>query len=347
MIGVDEAPERVGGGVAVSRNLYNHAIMTVKAAVLGASGFSGGEVVRLLAGHEAVTVAALAGGRAAGRSLAEVHPHLAGLTDAPLVDNATALGCGAEVVFSCLPSGELGALGADETGALIVDLSDEHRADAGWVYGLTEFARDEVAGARRIANPGCYPTATLLALVPFAAAGAIDGPIVVDAISGVSGAGRAAADHLLLAVADGSVASYGTTAHRHIPEIEAALAVAGLDAVVSFTPHLAPMPRGLLVTARARPTADLSERGALDILRDAYAKETFVEVIDGWPATKAVAGSNRAQITARVDERAGWLVCSAAIDNLGKGAAGQAIQNANVALGLEESLGLTHRGVWP
>jgi N-acetyl-gamma-glutamyl-phosphate reductase len=164
----------------------------------------------------------------------------------------------------------------------------------------------------------------------------------------VSGAGRDPRDQLLYAGLEGSVGAYGTTAHRHIPEMEEGLrAWGGLEATVSFTPHLAPMSRGLLATVRAPLNGDLSDEQAADILHDAYAGEAFVEVLDSWPQTKPLSGSNRAHVHARVDRRAGFLVSSAAIDNLGKGAAGQAIQNANLALGVEEGAGLGGLGVWP
>jgi N-acetyl-gamma-glutamyl-phosphate reductase len=231
---------------------------------------------------------------------------------------------------------------------VLVDLADDHRWSDGWVYGLTEFAREEVSQAERIANPGCYPTASLLALVPFLRAGVISAPVSIDALSGVSGAGRAAKDNLLYAGLEGSVGAYGTTSHRHIPEIEAALeSWGGSETLISFTPHLVPMSRGLLVTARASLTGPLSDDEALQILTDAYADEPFVHVLPDWPQTKAVAASNHAHVHARVDERTGFLIASAAIDNLGKGAAGQALQNANLALGVEESAGIDGAGVWP
>ena len=229
---------------------------------------------------------------------------------------------------------------------MIVDLGEDFRADDDWVYGLPELGRHP--GAKRVANPGCYPTASLLCLAPFVEAGVVGGPIVIDAISGVSGAGRALKDHLLFSNLDGGVTAYGTTDHRHVPEIERNLArIADQEVLVSFTPHLAPMPRGLLVTARGPLVGDLTDADASEILRDAYAGEPFIEVFEGWPATKAVSGTNRAHLAARVDTRTGYLVCSSAIDNLGKGAAGQAIQNVNLSLGIEETTGLEAAAVWP
>jgi N-acetyl-gamma-glutamyl-phosphate reductase len=321
--------------------------MGARATVLGASGYSGGEVCRILARHPSLALVAAAAARFAGQPLAALQPHLAGVVEAELLSVQEAAAAEAEVCFSCLPAGVLPSL-LDALGAsVVVDLSDEHRAAPGWVYGLTEHARAELSGARRIANPGCYPTAALLVLVPLVRAGLIEGPVVIDALSGTSGAGRAGEDRLLFSGLHGSAAAYGTTAHRHVPEIEAQLAAAGLDTVVSFTPHLVPMGRGVLVTARARPTCTLTDDDVRATLAAAYEGEPFVYVVDDWPQTKAVAGSNRALVSARVDTRAGWVVCSAALDNLGKGAAGQAVQNANLALGFDESAGLEAVGLWP
>jgi N-acetyl-gamma-glutamyl-phosphate reductase len=245
-----------------------------------------------------------------------------------------------------LPSGELESLGPIRAGT-VVDLSDEHRGDEEWTYGLTEFARGSLP-APRVANPGCYPTAALLSLVPFARAGAIEAPVIVDAMSGVSGAGRKAEDRFLFANLSGDVTAYGDAFHRHVPEIERGLAVlGGLEATVSFTPHLIPIPRGLVTTARARLRYPLDDAGAVAVLRDAYEGERFVRVIEQWPAAKSVAGSNGAVVSARVDRRGGWLIASAAIDNLGKGASGQALQNANLCLGFDETAGLSAAGVWP
>lgn len=319
--------------------------MGASVAVLGASGYAGGELLRLLARHPALTVVAASGGTTAGHVVAEVHPHLAGLVDLRFVAPEEVEP--ADVCFSCLPHGVLPEKADAIEARLLVDLADDFRGDPAWLYGLPELDRRGYAHVTRISNPGCYPTATLLALVPFARAGLIEGPLVVDAMSGVSGAGRAARDGLLFAGLDGSVAAYGTVEHRHVPEIERGLQrYGGLDAAVSFTPHLVPMARGLLVTARARwkPGAATDP---LEVLRDAYAGESFVEVTEQWPSTKPVVGTNNVHVSARLDERTGFVICSAAIDNLGKGAAGQAVQNANLALGLDERFGLEAVATWP
>ena len=321
--------------------------MQRSAVVLGASGYGGGELLRLLARHQEIGVAAVSGESRAGEPLGEVHPHLAS-SEMPLVPAEEAREVPADVCFSCLPGGELAKHLEHLEAPLVIDLADDFRADAAWAYGLTEFNRAEVAGSGRIANPGCYPTAALLAVLPFAGTGLVTEPIVVDAISGISGAGRKLQDRLLLATGSASVSAYGTTEHRHVPEIESGLsAFGGLDAMVSFTPHLAPMSRGLLATVRARLDGPLSGAEATAVLHAAYDDEPFIGVLNGWPSTKAVSGSNAAHVAAHVDKRTGWLVCSAAIDNLGKGAAGQALQNANLALGFEETTGLESIGVWP
>jgi N-acetyl-gamma-glutamyl-phosphate reductase len=323
--------------------------MALTTTVLGASGFSGGELLRLLGSHPALEVAGVAGGERAGEGVAKVHPHMLGLTDLELAPIKDVVSREVDICFSALPSGGLKSVLDDVASLVVVDLSDDfrHGTDA-WVYGLTEFARANVKVATRIANPGCYPTAALLCLAPFARAGLIDGPIIIDALSGMSGAGRRGEDRLLHAVMDGNATAYGTAEHRHVPEIERGLERFGNSAIkVSFTPHIVAMARGLLVTARAPLTQALDDAAALDVLKDLYSQEQLVHVVPDWPQTKATAATNRAHVSARVDHRNGILICSCALDNLGKGAAGQAIQNANLSLGLEETTGLTSVGAWP
>lgn len=321
--------------------------MGLTASILGASGYAGGELLRLLEGHPAIAVAACGAKAQSGRGLHEVHPHLRD-RERTFLDVSAAARSAADVCFSCMPSGALKAVIDDIEAPLIIDLSDDHRNAPGWTYGLTEHARADIAASRLIANPGCYPTASLLGLVPFVRSGVVTGPVIIDAMSGVSGAGKGLGDHMSFSALHGSVGAYGATTHRHVPEIERGLAsFGGSAATVSFTPHLVPMARGLLVTARAALAAPIDDSGALDILRATYEDERFVSVTPQWPTTKAVLGTNRAVTSARIDRRADLLIVSVAIDNLGKGAAGQALQNANVALGLEEMLGLDQAAVWP
>ncbi|MGH2694600.1 MAG: N-acetyl-gamma-glutamyl-phosphate reductase [Actinomycetota bacterium] len=321
--------------------------MALSATVLGASGYSGAEVLRLVSGHPGMELTAAGAHGRAGGTIPTVLPHLAGL-GGTLVSLEAASATRADVCFSCLPGGVLPEVVPRVKAPLVIDLSDDFRSEKGWIYGLTEFARGELKGASRVANPGCYPTAVLMCLVPFARAGVAGAPIVVDALSGVSGAGRKAEDRLLFAQLSGGAAAYGTTEHRHVAEMERGLArFGGLDASVSFTPHLVPMPRGILVTARARLTTRLSDADAIALLEAHYSNEGFVSVTEDWPSTKPVTGTNRVHLSARIDRRNSMLICSAAMDNLGKGAAGQALQNANVALGIEESSGLEAYGIWP
>ena len=269
-----------------------------------------------------------------------------------------------DVVFLALPHGESQDLAPALVGrvGLLVDLSADFRLRdaaayprwyghdhvapdllAEFVYGLPELFRGPIAGARLVAAPGCYPTAAALALAPLVRAGVIETTgVIVDAASGVSGAGRALSHMTHFNTADEDFTAYGLLNHRHTPEIEQAS-----GAQVLFTPHLAPMNRGILATCYARPAAASHTDDVLAVLRDAYAGEAFVVVSDASPSTKATLGSNCAHLTARVDPRTGWVVSLCALDNLVKGASGQAVQCANIALGLPESTGLSTIGVYP
>jgi N-acetyl-gamma-glutamyl-phosphate reductase len=323
--------------------------MGARTVVLGASGYSGAEVLRLLARHPGMEVVAVGARGPAGQRVGKALPQVAGSdADLVLVHPEEAAGTAADVCFSCLPGGVLDDMGTRTAADVVIDLAGDHRADPGWAYGLTELNREMVQRSSWVANPGCYPTAALLALVPCARERLIDGPVVIDAISGASGAGRSPEQRLLAAELGGSVGAYGPLRHRHVPEMERGLALfGGFELKVSFTPHLVPSPRGLLVTTRARLTRKASDHDVLQVLRHAYEDEPFVDVVEEWPQTKHVHGSNRALVSARVDTSCDMLICSAAIDNLGKGAAGQAIQNANLILGVDESTGLDASGVWP
>lgn len=338
-------------------------------AVAGASGYAGGELLRYLAQHPSLDlISACAAGRA-GEPLAAVHPQFAGTAWAGVAlqeTTASVLGQ-AELVFLALPHGESAPFITQlPQSMMVVDLGADFRLRDGdawntfyggvhagsWTYGLPELpgTRSQIAASRYVANPGCYPTAVALALAPLAHV--IDpADIVVVAASGTSGAGRKASDAMLASNVLGSMSAYKVGGvHQHTPEMEQSLAAAGgwdPSAVrVSFTPMLAPMPRGILATCTAALTTDVDVRMLLD---EAYGDEQFVTVLpeNQWPQTGSVFGTNGAQLQVAVDERLGRVVVVSVIDNLGKGAAGQAIQNANIMLGLDEAAGLDAIGVAP
>ena len=331
--------------------------------VFGASGFAGAELLRLIAGHPDLEVVLAAGGTQAGRTVADVYPSLAAAYPRlALSKSDPALAEGLDAVFLALPHGESQGLVPELRGGVgvIVDLAadfrlrdaalypqwygEEHRCPellGEAVHGIPELYRAELAGARLVAAAGCYVTAAALALAPLVAAGAIDtAGVVVDAASGVSGAGRMPRASTHFNTVDEDFTAYDLLHHRHTPEIEQAT-----GAQVLFTPHLAPMNRGILATCYARPSG--AHPDPLGVLRDAYAGEPFVVVDERSPSTKATLGSNTAHLTARHDLRTGWVVAIAALDNLTKGAAGQAVQCANIALGLLETAGLPLAGVYP
>jgi N-acetyl-gamma-glutamyl-phosphate reductase len=338
--------------------------MGTTAAVAGASGYAGGELLRLLLGHPDISVGSLAAGSSAGRPVPEVHPHLPGLAGRAFVDTDPAALAEADLVFLALPHGESAAVAAAlPDGLPVVDLGADHRlADAAawqrfygtphagrWAYGLPELFRADLAGQTRVAAPGCYPTAVGLALTPLLAAGLVEpDDVVVVAASGTSGAGRAAKASLLGSEVMGDLSAYKVGAHQHTPEIRQTLGrAAGRPVSLSFTPVLAPMPRGILATCTARTTATAEQ--LREALAAQYADETFVHVLPegSWPHTAATVGSNACHLQVAVDADAGRAVVVSAIDNLGKGAAGQALQCANLLLGLPESTGLSANGVAP
>ncbi len=336
-------------------------------AIVGASGYTGAELLRILASHPAMSVVVATGDTQAGVAAGDLYPHL-GPAYPDLVFSPYSIDdvAGADVVFFGLPHGAsqriIPELLEAGTGAHIVDLAadfrlrdpaayeqwygEPHRAPehlAHFAYGLPELYRDTFDGAAAIAAPGCYPTAAALALAPLVRAGAIEtGGVIVDAASGVSGAGRPAKPHTSFCAVDEDFTAYGLLDHRHTPEIEQAS-----GAGVLFTPHLAPMNRGILATCYARPTGDAGTDDLLALFTDAYAGEPFVTVSEASPSTKATLGSNSAHLTVRHDPRTGWVVALCAIDNLGKGAAGQAVQCANRLCGLAETTGLSTVGVYP
>ncbi len=354
--------------------------MGARIAVAGASGYVGGELLRLLAGHPDLEIGPLSAQASAGTPVTALHPHLVGrLDDAIFVRTDPGLLADSDLVFAALPHGESAKLAAALPAQLkVVDLGADFRlADpqawtryyptphAGhWPYGLPELpgARAAIRASTRVAAPGCYATAAILALAPLLAAGAVQpSDIVIVAASGTSGAGRSPRPDLLGSEVLGSMSAYQAGgAHRHTPEIEQALFYAEREVVsppapvtLSFTPSLAPMARGILATCTARlaGTGPSSAVGARlrDVLAAAYGQEPFVHLLpEGrWPATGATLGSNMAHLQVAADTHAGRAVVVCALDNLVKGAAGQAIQIANLMLGLPETAGLTAYGVTP
>jgi N-acetyl-gamma-glutamyl-phosphate reductase len=334
----------------------------IRTAILGASGYAGGELLRLLAAHPELAPAKLFGESKAGQRVAAVHPHLA-----PLYGDAQferfgdgALG-GIDLVFAALPHGHSQRVAELilARGIPFVDLGADFRLNDAetyerwyghaheaphllgeFIYGIPELNRDVISKAKAVAAAGCYATAAILALKPLVDAGLIKtNSVIVDAASGVSGAGREAKESTGFGTVDGSFSAYGLLNHRHTAEMEMAL-----GATVLFTPHLVPMTRGILATCYGEAVGPCDP---LRALQEAYASEPFVHVTGQPPATKWVSGSNGTQVTARYDERTGRVLALSVIDNLGKGAAGQMIQCANLMLGLDETAGLTSIGVYP
>ena len=333
--------------------------------IIGASGYVGAELMRLLAAHSGFDVEFVTGDTQAGQPVADLYPHLAAIGaeqefvkyDSHLLDDVA-------MAFLALPHGQSMALAGDvlDRGKVAVDLAADFRLkDAGlyqqwygephqtpellghFAYGLPELFRDELAGATAVAVPGCYPTAAALAIAPLVRTGLIQTEgVIVDAASGVSGAGRPPKAYTTFCAVDEDFTAYGLLDHRHTPEIEQAA-----GASVLFTPHLAPMNRGILATCYAKPTADTSTDALLAALDEFYTDEPFVVVSDRSPSTKATLGSNAAHLTVRYDARTNTVLALCAIDNLVKGAAGQAIQCANLISGLDEATGLTAVGVYP
>ncbi|HEX5595143.1 MAG TPA: N-acetyl-gamma-glutamyl-phosphate reductase [Micromonosporaceae bacterium] len=333
--------------------------MGIRVAVAGASGYAGGELLRLIAGHPEFDLVAATAHSQAGARVAAVHPHLVGL-DLVFEPTEPAVLADADLVFLALPHGQSAALAAALPPAVkIVDLGADHRlTDAGawaryyggvhagaWTYGLPELPgqRAAITGASRVAATGCYAVATTLALAPLIAARSVLAEdVVVVAASGTSGAGAAPKSHLLGSQVMGDLSPYKVGAHQHVPEIKQATGATSL----SFTPVLAPMPRGILATVTARPADGPDPR---TVLAGAYADSPFVHVLPegAWPHTAATLGSNSCHLQVSVDVDSGRVIVVSAIDNLGKGAAGQAVQCANLMFGLPEAAGLSPHGVAP
>jgi N-acetyl-gamma-glutamyl-phosphate reductase len=342
----------------------------VRVSVVGASGYTGGELVRWLCQHPAVTLTQLVAHQNAGSPLAAVFPGFRGVVEATLAEADWArLGEASDLVFLALPHGA--ALAAVPAllagGARVVDLGADFRlrdrdAYRRWyglehtapevldeaVYGLPERWRAAIPGARVVANPGCYPTATALAVLPLAEAGLIGGPVCVDGKSGASGAGRGVAQGLHYSELNENLRPYNVLAHRHTPEMEQLLADAGAAVPVVFAPHLVPMTRGMVCTCYVPLARALTQADAVALYQARYADEPFVRVLaEDLPQTKATLGTNFCDVAVRVDAERGLAVAMAALDNLGKGAAGQAVQNMNLLLGRPETEGLWSPAVYP
>lgn len=342
----------------------------LRVSVAGASGYTGGELVRWLVGHPHVELVHLTAGQHEGQPAERVFPNLRGFVPKPLeATDWRRLGQDSDVVFLALPHG-LALEAAPEilaAGARVIDLGPDFRLRdpaqyARWygrphtavelldraVYGLVELYRARLPDAPLVATPGCYPTAAVLALWPLLQAGGADGPVVVDAKSGVSGAGRSPSLGTHFGEVHENVRPYNVARHRHIPEMEQALADAGCPAPVCFVPHLVPMTRGILASCYVRLRTALDEDAALALYREVYGPEPFVRVLtDGIPETKATYGSNFCDVTCRIDTERGIAIALAALDNLGKGAAGQAIQCMNRMFGLSETEGLRQVPLYP
>ena len=337
----------------------------MRIAVVGATGYAGLEVLRLAASHPELDVAIATGESNAGKSVAAHAPALAGLyPDLVFQPTNSVFDTALDVAFVALPHGKSQSLVPDlrAKGVAVVDLGADFRLKdphdyvewygaahtapellANAVYGLVERHREELSGAQLIAVPGCYPTATSLALGPFLDRGLVESTgIVVNALSGASGAGRALAERLHFSRLASNAEAYGLLHHRHTVEIQREI-----NAELLFTPHLVPVARGMLVTAYARVRTPLSSAEALEVLRATYVNDPCVVVVDDPPTLKDPVGSNLCLVSARVDERTGWLVAMSSLDNLIKGAAGQALQAWNVAAGFDETLGLPLSGVTP
>lgn len=341
--------------------------------IIGASGYTGVELLRLCSQHPELVVRVATGESQAGNRVADVYPSLGAAHPALAFDRFdpdAAVWDRLDLVFLALPHGasqEVVPRIGDRVGA-VVDLAADFRlTDPGlyptwyghehtrpdllgeFTYGLPELFREKVAAATKVAAPGCYVTTAVLALAPLLRAGLVEPTgIVVDAASGASGAGRPPKDTTTFCAVDEDFTAYGLLSHRHTPEIEQGLtATAGEPAQVIFTPHLAPMNRGILATCYARPTTPATTDDLMAVVRGAWAGEPFVVPVDRPPSTKATLGSNSVHVTAVADERTGWVVALAALDNLVKGASGQAVQCANLMLGLPEDTGLPAVGVYP
>ena len=325
--------------------------MSIRVGIVGISGFGGGEAMRLVAGHPSFELVYAAGEGSAGNRLGERFPGVPGRLAGLVIErwDPAALPT-LDVLFASLPTGSsAGALAGVPGDVRVVDIGGDHRGVEGWGYGLADVWPEEIVGRVRVANPGCFPAATLIALAPLLAGGLIEpGRIVVDGKTGVSGAGRGGADSRFgFAESNENLVPYGLLEHVHVPEMARAIErLSGGSATgLVFTPHLVPMSRGVLVTVYCRGGATTGE--CLEAARRFYAGRAFVRVTDGPPQTKWATGSNLAFVSYAADPARDLVIAMGVVDNLGKGAAGQAVQNANLMCGLPETAGLEGGPVWP
>lgn len=322
--------------------------MTIKVGIVGATGYGGGEVLRVCVGHPAFEVHYVGGGTSAGRRLSDYFPGLIRYGDLCIARWDLESLPDLDLLFVSLPTGESAKSLARLPDRLkVIDIGGDHRFAEGWTYGLTELWPEKIKESVRVADPGCYPVAILLALAPLVAEGLIElTGIVADAKSGVSGAGRGGGSTFGFADVNEDVAAYGLFEHAHLPEMRQALSLlGGHPASLTFTPHLVPMTRGILATCYGRGSATTEQ--ALKAARRYYADQPFVRVIERPPHTKWALGSNLAFLSYAADPATGIVIALGAVDNLGKGAAGQAIQNANLMFGLPETAGLEGAPLWP
>ena len=324
--------------------------MSIRVGIAGVSGYGGGELLRLCAGHPGFEVVYAAGETSAGQKLIDRFPGIPGKLASLTIQKWEAEGLPKlDLLFASLPSGQSkSALAGVGKGVKIVDVGGDHRYAEGWVYGLADVWPEKIRLATRVANPGCYPSAALLAIAPLIAENLVSsGPIIIDAKSGVSGAGRGGGDAKFgFAEVNEDVSAYGLGKHPHVAEIILTLAELrkGKGDAVTFTPHLIPMTRGILATCYLR--GDATTERCLEAARKFYAGRAFVRVVDQPPHTKWATGSNLAFISYSASGT-GSIIALGAIDNLGKGAAGQAVQNANLMCGLAETAGLEGTPMWP
>lgn len=323
--------------------------MSIRVGIVGVSGYGGGEALRLIAAHPAFELVYVAGESSAGARLVERFPGIASkLADLVIQKWDPAQLPQLDVLFASLPSGESKeALAKVAASVRIVDIGGDHRFAEGWTYGLADVWPEQIRSATRIANPGCYPAATLSALAPLLSRGLIEPTgIIVDAKSGVSGAGRGGGSTFGYAEVNEDVAAYGLFKHAHVPEMTKAVGkLSGKTASLTFTPHLIPMTRGILATCYARGTATTEQ--CMAAAREFYKGRAFVRVTDKPPHSKWATGSNLVFVSYAADPERSLVIALAAIDNLGKGAAGQAVQNANLMTGQPETAGLEGAPLWP